>query len=136
MHKEKYGRLTILTLKRLMKAKLITITVVNDCIYRKIVNLFFHTLEPTSFFHKSNYSHSKASQNNVKIKKIISCFPSFKAILKRINSPDFNDEKNKNELLFIKLVLDLQHKFYLDFDYPLYKVALNNFRTLSIRIST
>ena len=58
----------------------------------------------------------------MKIKKIIGSFPSFKLILKRIASPDFNEEKNKNEIFFIKICLDLQHRYYQEYDYPLYKV--------------
>lgn len=70
-------------------------------------------------------------QNHVKIKKIKSCFPSFKAILKRIDSPDFNNEKNKNDVFFIKLVLDMLRRYYQEFDYPLYRVMV----LFNIRIS-
>jgi hypothetical protein len=121
-HKEKYGKLTIATIKKLLKCKLINLTMINDLIFRKIVTLFFNNLEsPYTSLKNFCAKNANYSQNHVKIKKIISCFPSFKAILKRINAPDFNEAKHKNEVYFIKICLDLQHRFYLDYDYPLYK---------------
>ena len=127
--KEKYGKLTILTVKRLVKNKLLNVTIINDLIYRKIVQLFFTHLNNTDNI-KNYLTKADFTINYVKIKKIISCFPSFKTILKRIGSRDFNDEKNKYEAFFIKICLDLKHKYYQEYDYPLYKVQSRSFRIL------
>ena len=99
------------------------LSLVNDHIYRKIIDVFFKNFEiPKNLIQKSYFSKIYTSQNNVKIKKIISCFPSFKTLLKTINTLDFNDEKNLNEIFFIKISLDLLQKYFLENDYPLYKV--------------
>ena len=121
-HKEKYGKLTIFTIKKLMKNKLLNIRTINDLIYQKIVSIFFNNFEANSLVKTTFFMRSANCNNHVKIKKIISCFPSFKSILRRINSLDFNDERNKNEILFIKICLDLQHRYYIQYDYPLFKV--------------
>jgi hypothetical protein len=72
----------------------------------------------------NNFSKTNSTHNYLRIKKIVSSFPSFKIVLKRIASADFNQEKNRNELFFIKICLDLQHRYYKEYDYPLYKVYL------------
>lgn len=105
-----------------MKNKLLNIRTINDLIYQKIVSIFFNNFEANSLVKTTFFMRSANCNNHVKIKKIISCFPSFKSLLRRINSLDFNDERNKNEILFIKICLDLQHRYYIQYDYPLFKV--------------
>lgn len=88
---EKYGYLNVVTFKKLLRNRLIMLTPLNDMIYRKIIEIFHRNFEKKVFFVEADKLHSEE-----KLKKFISCLPSFVSILKVVNKSSFNLDKRRN----------------------------------------
>ena len=116
--KEKYGKSTVLTYKKLINNKLIILTPLNEMIYKKILDIFNKNFEKTQVIS----GESEKIQAISKLKIFISCFPNFSQILKSIKKLSFNDEKNKNEIFFIKICLEINLKYYKSEELPHHKV--------------
>ena len=63
----------------------------NDMIYKKIFEIFHKNFEKNVNFGEVIKLHT----NNAKLKKFLSCLPSFNNILRVVNKISFVDEKNK-----------------------------------------
>jgi len=131
--REKYGKLLVSTFKKLVKNKFLSLSNLNDTVYRKIIDVFLKTVKPPTEIVKTKYSKPTASSQHIRIKKLLSCFPTTSSISKRLKSSDINNEVNRNELLFIRITLNLKQKFYLEHDFPLYKNYLKKHLSLLCR---
>jgi hypothetical protein len=74
------------------------------------------------FYFVENNNKYQLSEKYSKLWKFIRCFPSIKGLSYYIKKIDFTKTSNKKEILFIRLIIEMDNHFYKKFDYPLYKV--------------
>jgi hypothetical protein len=121
--KELYGSLTIFTLKKILNAKLLKFTLVSERLYRRIIEIYFSNLTQEKEDSKSMFKNTKL---------FISCLPTLKFIHKFIQKKTFDSEKNKRNIYFIKLCLDIYEDYYKNFDFPLFRKYKNSFLATAI----
>jgi hypothetical protein len=123
-NKDTYGSLTITTVKKLTANKLLNFTLINERIYVKILDVYFH-----------NMSHEKENTSSFfkMIKLFMNCIPSLKYINRYACKTNFELEKNKQNIYFLKLCLDLYEDYFKTFDYPLLKNYKKIFLSTAIK---
>ena len=95
----------------------------NDLIYKKIID-FFETNFETNLT-KNYFEIFLLNEKTANLKKFMSCLPSLTSIFKSIKKINFNDEKNKNEIFFIKIILEIILKYLKSLELQLNKVKIN-----------
>ena len=93
---KKYGRLNVITFKKLLKNRLIILTPLNDMIFKKIVEIF-HKI----FSKKNPFVDDNLINSNDKPDKFISCLPSLSTILRLTNKTNFNNKKRRNVQFYL-----------------------------------
>jgi hypothetical protein len=121
--KELYGSLTIFTLKKILNVKLLKFTLVSERLYRKILEIYFNNLTQEKEDYKSMFKNTKL---------FISCLPTLKFIRKFILKKTFDSEKNKRNIYFVKLCLDIYEDYLKNFDFPLFRKYKNSFLDTAI----
>lgn len=103
--------------------KLMNFSILSERVYRKIIDAYliklsFEKDHPNSFFKGT--------------KLFVTCLPTLKYISKYIKKGKMEVEKNKKNIYFIKICLDIYEDYLKTFDYPLFKKYKNPFLIVAI----
>ena len=93
-----FGKLTIQTFQKLLRKKLISVSLISEMIYSRIIDSFYKNFNESLILQK--LAKKRVSILN-KVKEIVNCFPNIKTLDKIIESIDFNDQRNRNVYLYI-----------------------------------
>jgi hypothetical protein len=118
---KKYGKLAAVTWRKLNNKKFVSkynYISFRKFFYKKIYFIF------TKLFYKEEINRGKLTQTFDKLKQFMKCLPSLDTLLKYVNKVDFTKSSSKNDIIFIKLLLEMINHFYKKYDYPLYKVII------------
>lgn len=122
-YKKIYGSLTIHSLKKLQENKLADFSMISGRVYKKIIEIYKDNIEkekesPKLFFKKT--------------KSFIKCIPSLKYIERFLKKYETN-RKNKKNVYFLKICLDIYEDYFKTLDFPMFKKYTRNFLEVAMK---
>jgi hypothetical protein len=116
LQRELYGRLVLVTLKKLINNRLTNLSLLSDRVYRKIIDVYFSKLNIEKNKPEDMFKHTKL---------FIQSLPRLKFIEKFIKKGNLTKLKFKKDIFFLKLCLDIYQNYYATFDFPCYRTYKN-----------
>lgn len=119
-----YGSLTISTVKKLLSLKLMHFMLHSDRIFKKVLEVYTNNITIEKEDPKSMFKLTKL---------FIGCLPTLKYIQKFTKKVNFSCEKQKKNIFFLKLCLDIYENYYKTLDFPLFRKYKSNFLPTAIK---
>jgi len=122
-YKKIYGSLAIHSLRKMQDQKLAEFSMISGKIYKKILEIYNENIlkerqSPKLFFNKSRC--------------FMKCIPSLKCVKRFIKNIEHH-KKNKKNVYFLKLCMDMYEDYLKTLDFPMYKKYTKQFLPLAIK---